>query len=88
VADRHPESPVKADVFNLLLEQGKRMFPESEIIAALERVTGETTATGLMLRLSPLAGAITAAFRVEAAAATSESHQRNRERWGRDFFDR
>ena len=88
VADRHPDSPVRADVFNMLLDQGKRLFPDSEIITALQPVTSGMTATDLMLRLSPLAGAINAAFRVEAAAVVGEAQQRNRERWGRGLLDR
>ena len=89
LADRHPESPAKADVFNMLLARVKETFPDSDVLNGLNPVDGGTTAADLVFRLSVMAGAIKSEFAVKAAAAVAKYNEQNRQRWSRSrWLDR
>lgn len=76
VADRHPDTPAKADVFNMLLGRVKQISPDSEIVKGLDPVDGGTTAADLVFRLSVMAGAIKSDFAVCGAGGSRRQIQR------------
>jgi len=42
IADRHPETPMSKDVFNLLLDRAREAFPDLEVIKGLKPVNEGT----------------------------------------------
>jgi hypothetical protein len=86
MVDRRPDAAIRADVFNMLLDQAKRLFPDSEVIKQLQPIKEGALAADLMMGLSALAGAIKTAFRVKPAGAFGQIQTRRAYR--SPFLDR
>jgi hypothetical protein len=83
LAERKPDAPIKGDDFNDLLADAKQVFPGLSTIQRMKPIDGGTTMGDLMVKLSTLAGAITA----DASAHFHEEIERqNREGTLDDFF--
>jgi type VI protein secretion system component VasF len=72
LADRHPETPMSQDTFNVLLDQARRLFPDVELLKVLTPMTERTNAAELVARLSVLAGALGPAMRLRPAASIGQ----------------